>query len=164
MGKLVCNSLDSDQKAAGIKYSLNVSSAEALYNYLVGVADLFVPNLLERVDNLREYAGRIKEKAVIIEAWDKDYLAGMLAVYLNDFESKVGFISIISVTKECQRKGIAKALLSNAVKMGRENNFEKIRLEASKKDKRSIAFYKANQFVISGENPRSNSFIMELSI
>lgn len=147
-----------------IRYTQCMASLDAIYGHLHKVAGLFIPNLLERVSDLRGYAKKIKDNAVVFEAWDDGKLAGMLAAYFNNQDTRVGYVTALSVEKDYQGAGIAKKLLLNSVQYGKEKRFIKIRLEVGAKNEVAISFYKKMGFAVADKTAQKNSFMMELSI
>ncbi|MFA5015602.1 MAG: GNAT family N-acetyltransferase [Actinomycetota bacterium] len=147
-----------------ISYSLNTTSSNTIYNYLIEVADSFIPNLNERVVNIKDYVEKIKSKAIIFEAKQKDHLVGMLAAYFNDHNSNIAFITTMSVAKLYQNKGIAKSLMLEAIKYGKEHKFNKIRLEVNKRNEKAIVFYKIMNYSITNISYHNEFIVMELCI
>ncbi len=135
-------------------YKINNASAEEIFKHLTFCKDQFVPPLNEYVD-IKSYSMKIKSNALTFEAWQRDYLVGLLAAYFNDFTSKKAFITSLSVATQFQGLGIAKSLLLRCLEYSAEHDFRAIDLEVNKNNKKAIRFYMSNEFSIKAESPNS---------
>lgn len=118
----------------------------------------FVPLLSERVD-IAEYSAKIAAKAVTFEAWEKNKLAGLVAVYIN-MDLLTVFITNVSVLKQYAGKGIAKQLMVHCIEYAGKNSFKNIQLEVSKNNTKAISLYKGLNFIEYGS--RGETLLMEL--
>ncbi len=128
-----------------IRYTQNKASLEQIYEILNITSNDFIPPLSARVD-ICDYGAKIKSKAVCFEAWDDNRLIGLVACYYNNTETYEGYLTHISLLQTYCGKGIAKQLMANCMNYGIANSFKSIRLEASKKNKKSLMFWRCLRF------------------
>jgi len=86
-----------------------------------------------------------KNKFIII-IYNKEkigYLAGMLE---KNIYKKYGYISDIFISKNFRKKGYAKLLLKEFIKIMKSKGAKNIRLGVRKNNRKAINFYKSNYF------------------
>lgn len=130
---------------ATITYKKQTASAEEIYFHLKKCNDNFIPPLEKKV-NLLDYSKKIADKSVTFEAWDESSLAGLIAAYLNDSETKKGFITNVTTVKEYQGKGIASQLMKMCIDYSRNSLIKVIALEVAVGNADAIQLYKKNGF------------------
>lgn len=128
------------------EFRYNTLSSQKLSHILVCWADYFEPDLLSYVKNPEAYAEKITRNALVIEAYNNNNLAGLLAIYLN---TKQAYITHIAVKPEFQRTGLGKKMIETAVKKAREKGFKNIQLECFDS---SLDFYLKQNFQIISQN------------
>ncbi len=131
----------------GLKYTVGESSAQEIYFHLKECGRDFVSSLEEKV-SLRSYCGKIRRKAVTLEAWDADTLVGLIAAYFNDPDGEIGYITNVSVIKALEGKGIASCLVGLCIDYAREYGFNTIHLEVKRSNTRAISLYNRFRFVV----------------
>ena len=117
--------------------------------------DLFVPRLSERMD-LDLYAEKIIDYSNRFEAWHKQELIGLVAAYTNDHESRIAYITNVSVLLEWQGQGIASRLLSDCMEHSGHNGFDGLVLEVHLSNMKAIALYQKLGFE---KNRNAESFV-----
>lgn len=110
----------------------------------------FLSGLKQKV-NMDEYCQKIIEQSFTFEAWDKNELIGLIAAYFNNFDTKIGFITSVSLLPEYQGMGVASVLLENCINYAIENEFNSIKLEVNKNNVSALKLYKKFNFVIVAE-------------
>jgi ribosomal protein S18 acetylase RimI-like enzyme len=140
-----------------------VGSADAstIRAHLAQCSNSFVPALHERVD-LDAYAQKIAGRAVSFEAWDGTELVGLVAAYLNDLESRVAFVTNVSVFPKHQGQGLARQLLGACIEEARARGFATVRLEVSPEAAPALALYERAGFVEIGRS--ANGLTMQLAL
>lgn len=146
-----------------INYKTESASKENICQHLFACSNNFVPPL-ESTVNIKDYSAKIKDKGVTVEAWSGTRLIGLIAVYLNDFENRTGYITNVSVISEFSGQGIASRLLSNCVELVKERNFNSIQLEVNRKNKSAVALYEKFHFRKSSESSKENFIKMKLDL
>lgn len=119
-----------------IKHNRSVQSDIELH--LKKCDDMFVPPLSGRVD-LGAYAKKLFERSERMEAWRKDVLVGLIAVYLRD--DKTAFVSNVSVLKEFEGLGIAGKLMQDCLSYLQHERIAAVELEVNAGNSRAITFY-----------------------
>jgi len=144
-----------------IEYRIKTVSYESIVEHLNRCADCFNPPLYTYVE-IEKYAKKIFDNAVTFESWDCDTLVGLVAAYFNNNETKIGFITNVSVLEEYQDSGIASKLIKNAIHFGRKNAFVKLVLELNINNTKAFKLYKKQGFVVTEQN--KNNIIMSCPI
>ena len=128
-----------------IKYTSKKANKNEILNHLLLCNSQFIPELSSRV-NIEEYSTKIQNNATTFEAWDKDQLIGLIAIYFND-EIKNSFITNVSVLKTHGYLGIASKLIDACIKFAKRCGFFEIKLEVNKDNLNAINFYKKHNFI-----------------
>ena len=100
----------------------------------------FVPALSSRVD-IEAYADKLVTKAARLEAWDHGRIAGLAAYYV-DAPAGVAFLSNLSVDPTWQRRGLAHALLVEAIARARALGLADFELEVGADNHAAKELYK----------------------
>ena len=121
--------------------------AEEIEKFLKEVDYLYTPPLSYKV-NIKDYATKIYENAIVINAQENKDVVGMLAFYCNDIQTRVAYITIVGILPEYFGKGIARKLMDLCIRYVQEKDFQMIKLEVNIKNSRAINFYKTFGFKI----------------
>lgn len=130
-----------------VKYLLNEASELEIVKHLLLCDDNFLPHLSDRV-NIIDFAQKIVSKAVRFEAWSEGELVGFVAVYCNDNENSIAYITSVSVLKEWMGKGIAGLLIKQCIEYVEMSGMKQISLEVSSDNFSAIKLYKKNGFFV----------------
>ena len=129
-----------------MEYKRSKSKVEDLLEHFLITKNDFIPPLDETVD-LNKYSQKILDNAVRFECWSGDILVGLIAIYLNNFQTKVGYITSVSVSGSYKGKGIAKKILNDCFDFAQRKGFKEIKLEVHKNNENAIGLYKKVKFV-----------------
>lgn len=77
--------------------------------------DSFFPIPLSRKQNLENLGDKLLVNGVVIGAYYKGRIIGMVGGYTNDLQNKRAYISVLCVLPEFQGKSIAKTLIAKFV-------------------------------------------------
>ena len=146
-----------------IKYKIQSASEENICQHLFACNHNFIPPL-ESVVNIKNYSAKIKDNGITVEAWSGSRLVGMIAVYLNDFESRMGYITNVSVMSDYSGQGIASRLLNNCIELVKERSFNSILLEVNEKNKSAVGLYVKFNFRKVSEPSKENFIKMKLDL
>lgn len=128
------------------EFRTGTATYEFIVAHLLGCADSFHPPLYSYV-RIEEYARKIHGHAITFEAWHGSELVGLIAAYFNDHETKVGFITNVSVLEEYRGRGIAAQLMQEVIEYGRTHGFFRVDLEVGTGNARAQRLYEASGFV-----------------
>ena len=120
------------------KFKYNCLSYEKLHKYLKYTDKFFEPNLSSYVQDLRAYAKKIHNNALIIEAYKYNKLVGLLAIYLN---SSKAFITHFCVVPSERSKGLGRILFTLAVENAQKHSCKSIELECYTSNTKAQNFY-----------------------
>lgn len=121
----------------------------------------FVPPLSDRV-NIAEYARKIANRATRFEAWSGGTLVGLVAAYSNDLETRIAYITSVSVLREWAGKGIAADLLGKCIEHAKAVGMRQARLEVARDNTSAIRRYASCGFVSSISKGRFLGMDLEL--
>lgn len=119
----------------------------------------FSPRLSSRV-TIADYAKKLTEHALCLEAWHQGVIVGLVGVYCNDPEQGA-FITNVSVLPGFQGIGVASELLRNAVEVAREIGFNNLRLEVDDSNVAALRLYQ--QFGFTPERITTQTTMMILN-
>ncbi len=128
-----------------IRIIYNSISENDLYRYLKSVSDLFNPNL-DKVVDLKVYANKIYNNALIVESWEDEILVGIIACYANNYKTKEAYITHVSVSKEYQGRGISKMMFNNLYEVLKFKQFHIVNLEVNKRNTKALNLYESQNF------------------
>jgi GNAT superfamily N-acetyltransferase len=129
-----------------IEFLLNKASAAEVAKHLTCCDANFIPSLSSRVE-INNYAQKIASKAVRFEAWSGGVLIGLAAVYCNDQDKHIAYLTSVSVLRAWTNKGIAVRLVGQCVEYAKTSGARRISLEVACYNMRAISLYEKNGFV-----------------
>lgn len=144
-----------------IRIIYNSISENDLYRYLKSVSDLFNPNL-DKVVDLKVYANKIYNNALIVESWEDEILVGIIACYANNNKTKEAYITHVCVLKEYQGRGISKMMFNNLYEVLKFKQFHTVSLEVNKRNTKALNLYESQNFKFKIE--KKNSLILSKKI
>ena len=101
---------------------------------------------------VEEYTRKVYPRATIFVACEGEEIAGVNIVYLNDMETKRGFVTYIHVNEKYRNMRVGWNLLQSAVDHGRTHGFKSIALEVRKNNEPAKHLYVKFGFVTYGED------------
>ncbi len=129
-----------------VKYRLNKASEAEIAEHLLRCDADFVPPLSGRVE-INDYAKKIASKAARFEAWSDGRLVGLVAVYCNDPEKRIAYITSVSVLRESMGRGIAKSLMKQCIARVKALGMHQVSLEVASDNMPAIGLYEKSGFV-----------------
>lgn len=130
-----------------IKFGSNQASENEVAEHLLRCDGVFVPPLSGRVE-IVDYARKIVSKAMRLEAWEDMKLVGLVAVYCNDHDKRIAYLTSVSVLKEWMGKGIATCLVKQCIEYATVSGMRQISLEVASSNLPAIWLYEKNGFVM----------------
>ncbi|MDY0974750.1 GNAT family N-acetyltransferase [Massilia sp. CFBP9012] len=127
------------------------ASAEQVAQLLRACDAGFVPPLSARVD-IDAYAAKLAAQATLVEAWDGDVLAGLVAIYCNNHDTGIAYVSNVSVAPAHTRRGIAGRLLREALARARAAGMRGAALAVHGANAAALALYRQHGFTPAGES------------
>jgi len=134
-----------------VEYLMNKTSEVDIVKHLRACDADFVPPLSGRVE-VKDYAQKIASNATRFEAWSGGTLVGLVAAYCNDYESRIAYITSVSVLKAWTDKGIAARLVGKCVEHAKVLGMRQISLEVASDNTPAIRLYEKNGFVAGKAN------------
>lgn len=140
-------------------YAVDRSGPDAVLRHLQAHDAAFQPPLSSRVD-LPDYARKLADHAMRLEAWDGDALVGLVAVYCNTRDQDVAFVSNVSVFAEYAGRGIGRRLMLAAIDRVRDQGFSRLCLDVDPRAGTALRLYAALGF--QAESPGTDPLRMTL--
>ncbi|MGJ0483813.1 MAG: GNAT family N-acetyltransferase [Methylomicrobium sp.] len=129
-----------------VKYRLNKASEAEIAEHLLRCDADFVPPLSGRVE-ITDYAKKIASKAARFEAWSDDRLVGLVAVYCNDLEKRIAYITSVSVSRESMGRGIGESMMRQCIARVKALGMHQVSLEVASDNMPAIGLYEKSGFV-----------------
>ena len=130
-----------------VEFCLNKATEAEIADHLFRCDADFVPPLSGRVE-IGSYAHKIADKATRFEAWAEGVLVGLVAVYCNDSECHVAYITSVSVLQEWKGRGIASTLMEQCIRHAKGPGYERIELEVDSENAAAIKLYEKKGFMV----------------
>ena len=132
-----------------LRFVRDESSQDEVREHLGGCDDRFRPPLSTRV-NITAYAEKIRARARTFEAWEKQRLVALVAVYA-DVPEGTAYITSVSVLPGFERRGIATKLLSSAIESLEREGIRSVMLEVSAVERAARRLYEKFGFAVEEE-------------
>lgn len=119
----------------------------------------FIPALSSRVD-IKDYCVKLRNRANLITLNQGTEIIGLVAVYTNDQQKRIAYISSVCILKQYREKGFSKVLLKETIKYSSSIGMQRIHLEVGINNIPAIRLYESLGF-----NPiekKTETQIMEL--
>jgi ribosomal protein S18 acetylase RimI-like enzyme len=136
---------------ATVEYLTSRASETEIAEHLSRCDADFVPRLSGRVQ-LEEYAKKIVSRATRFEAWSDGTLVGLVAVYCNDQERRIAYITSVSVLMAWTGKGIAACLMNRCIEHAKALGMRLISMEVAEDNVSAIELYEKCGFVAGKAN------------
>jgi len=143
-----------------ITFCSNRASEAQIAEHLSRCDESFVPPLSDRVE-IADYAHKIACMAMRFEAWDSG-LVGLLAVYCNDRERGVAYVTSVSVLQEWRGRGIAASLVDRCIAHARAEGFRHVELEVDAENASAVRLYEHKGFSIDAVHGRAVTMRVDL--
>lgn len=128
------------------KYNINSVTQDELLDFLIEVNNDFSPKLSERV-NLKDWVKKMSDNATTFEVWDNDKLIAMIVAYINDYQTKQAYVTLVCCKKEYRRRGIIENMFKRVFEYCINKSFETIVLKTDINNIPAINLYKKLNFV-----------------
>ena len=111
-----------------------------------------VPPLSQKVD-IPSYVRKITDRGVVLACADGGQLLGFISFYCNDQETKCAHLSLMGVGREYRGRGIARALLQEAIGYVRKAGFQRIGSQTWHTNAASLKLHLELGFTVTDEIP-----------
>lgn len=138
---------------------LNGIGVDKLFSLLYSIEKQWQPSMADDIPNLKNYALKIYQNAIVFGAEEDSEIVGVAAVYANDETGKQAYLTYIALLESYRKKGIGKKLLELAENTAYSNGMKRVKLEVKVNRIDAISFYKRNLYEIL-EKKDNNSYFM----
>ena len=119
-------------------------------NIICKLDDVFLHSVAKRPEFDR-LVDKIASRAIVVVACLDGRDVGYCAFYMNDFKSRMAYITLIAVREEYQNMRIGTDLIQYVKQTARVNGIHEIRLEVEEENTDGIRFYERNYFTVEGK-------------
>ena len=116
----------------------------ALINEHLKTDPKFLPS---QEGELNRYFAKIDQDAVFEKKYIDGELAGFIAFYANDYESKQAFITMVLVDERYRRKNVAKELLTHVFAVLKDQGFNQCGLAMRPHNFKALRLYQSFGFI-----------------
>lgn len=141
---------------------LDVTDITELEMFLYKVDEDFEPALSSRVD-LKSYARKLMDNAIIFKACDKLNVIGLVACYANDPSKVNAYIPFVAVNRDYRGRGVGRVLLNKVITELKGDGFKNLSLTVRKTSK-AFYLYKNLGFKIYSEFKYDNTDIVGVNM
>lgn len=138
--------------SAALEYRSNQAGVAEIAAHLSRCDTGFVPPLSDRVQ-LDEYARKLADRALRLEAWADGTLVGLVAVYCNTRNTGLAFLTNVSVVSEWRGQGIATHLIGQCIDHIKALGMGRIHLEVGSNNASAIRLYEQCGFIADQADP-----------
>ncbi|RKD23112.1 hypothetical protein BEP19_12885 [Ammoniphilus oxalaticus] len=126
---------------------IRLETSEEICNVLTSFDYVFQPSISQRIENLNQYAQKLKDNALVYAAKDtNNQIIGFVVFYVNDMETKTGYVTFLAVQPYARRRKLGEKLLDFCINESRENEMSSLKLEVRKHNEKAIRLYEKNGF------------------
>lgn len=122
-----------------------IISQEAILSYLQYFGN-FLPNKLSELVDLDDYSKKLIRFADVAVSFINEEPAGMLAMYANDLNTRVAFISMLSVSPNYRCRGVGTSLISESIERAQIFRMSSITLKVKPDNTEALGLYKSFGF------------------
>lgn len=140
---------------------VKIDNLDIVYKAFDDVKDVF-PNLAKSSD-LNDYLQKIFKFGKVYAPYDDSNgkYCGIAAVYMNDFETKVAYLTLIGISSAYRKNHLGTQLLNHCEMEAKNTGMEFFRLEVKKDNLGAIEFYKKRSFVFDKEDTDCSWFMIK---
>lgn len=131
---------------------------EIIKNIIIKYDELFTKSVVKS-QNFEELIDKISCNANVISACINGHLAGYCVYYMNDFESREAYITLIAVDENFQSNHLGTVLLDYVKASAVINGFSVIRLEVHNDNINAIRFYEHNNFWVENTASKDSKYM-----
>lgn len=129
-----------------VEWHINAAHAGQIADHLRACDGTFVPPLSSRVA-IDEYAQKLAARSERFEAWSEGVLVGLLAMYCNDLDRRIAYVTSVSVVPVLRGHGIASRLIAHCVQNAAALGHTAIELEVSTQNEAATRLYQKHGFL-----------------
>lgn len=112
--------------------------------------------------DLLEHTIKLRQNACTIEAWNEEELCGLCACYMNNYDTKVAYITHIEVHPEYKHQGLGSKIMDATIAEAKSKGFNRIQLEVHKDNGVALLFYE--RFGFCNVEDRGEKYLMSKDV
>ena len=122
------------------------NNQQEIYSVMARLKNSIYSSIVRNDFFLIELSKKFSKYAEFYCLKQEDEPIGYIAFYDNNQETKVAFLSMITVSKEYQGQGLGNRLLNKMIEVCRIKGMNSITLEVDKTNENAIVFYEKHGF------------------
>lgn len=131
---------------------------ETVKNIIIKYDELFTKSVVKS-QNFEELIDKISCNANVISACINGQVARILCYYMNDFESREAYITLMAVDEDFQTNHLGTIMLDYIKDVAVINGFIGIRLEVQDNNMKAIRFYEHNNFCVENTVSKDSKYM-----
>ncbi len=129
-------------------------TVDCLFKLLSKLDSAYIPSISSLVD-IEEYSNKLYTFADLLILKNNGLEIGICALYANNYENKIAYISSIGILPEYQGYGFGSKLVNAAFELVSQKGFLYVDLEVYKENIKAYKFYLKNGFELQIKNGKS---------
>ena len=133
-----------------------------IYKVILSFNADIVPSMTERGLDLKDYAQKLCDHAIMFTLWQDSQECGFVTFYANDTLTETAYLAQIAVKPKFCNQGLGYILLKLAMETAKEKGMKQMKLEVYNLNQTAISFYIKHGFTISLVGPGEFSYMQKV--
>lgn len=139
-----------------------LTNEKDIFDLLNEFDNVFSPPITDRVKNLNNYSKKLYKNAIVYVAENNtEQNLGLVALYANDYNSKIAYIPYIGIKREARNLKIGSSLLQICNHYSLKQGMRYLKLEVQKTNRNAQGFYISNGFTRDGEASEKSWYMIK---
>lgn len=117
-----------------------------IYKVILSFNEEIVPSMSERGLDLKDYAQKLCDYAIMFTLWHDNQVCGFVTFYANDTLTETAYLAQIAVNSKYCNQGMGDTLLKLAMETAKEKGMKQMKLEVYNLNQAAISFYDRHGF------------------
>lgn len=139
-----------------------LTQLDDIYKVILSFNEDIVPSMSERGLDLKDYAQKLCDYAIVYTLWQDDQVCGFVTFYANDRLNETAYLAQIAVKPKFYNQGMGHKLLNLAMETATEKGMKEMKLEVYNRNQAAISFYEKQGFTISRVGPGEFSYMQKV--
>lgn len=127
--------------------NIRIISDRELKKEIIEKCDTAFIHPLTKRKNYISIFEKIDKYAIFLAAYEENDAIGYAALYANNFETRIAYITMIGVIEKMQRKQVGSCLMQECIDAAANVGMTQLRLEVADINAKAISFYEYFGFV-----------------
>jgi D-cysteine desulfhydrase len=123
-----------------------LTQLDDIYKVILSFNADIVPSMTERGLDLKDYAQKLCDYALMFTLWQDNQTCGFVTFYANDKSTETAYLAQIAVKPKFCNQGMGHTLLNLAMETAKEKGMQEMKLEVYNRNQTAISFYEKQGF------------------